>query len=56
MNRFALHTDPNMGIYLEQSTSLLDNGADIQWAFELSDDERSQQYREWRESQQVSDE
>lgn len=56
MTRFALHPNPNMGIYLETSTSLLDNGADVQWAFELTDDERSVAYRLWRDSQQVSNE
>lgn len=56
MTRFTIHPDPNMGIYLQTSTSVIDNGADIQWAFELGDDERSIAYRLWRESEQESDE
>lgn len=51
MNEFVLHPDPNMGIYLVVSDDLLTQGQVIQWAFELTDDERSNAYRTWREEQ-----
>lgn len=45
---FVLHPNPEMGLYKEE-----DHIFGIkEWAFPLTDDERSNAYRAWRESQQ----
>lgn len=49
--QFVLHPDPDMGIYVEESQDPLRAGQMIEWAFRLSDDERSNSYRQWREMQ-----
>lgn len=55
MNQFALHNDPCMGIYLEESTDVLYGTRLVEWAFTLGDDEMSNAYRAWREQQVTPD-
>lgn len=56
MNQFVLHPDSDMGLFLAPSINILDDGKIIEWAFRLSDDERSDAYRAWREQQGVNNE
>jgi hypothetical protein len=45
---FVLHPDLTMGIYVDHDEMF----GRREWAFPLTDDERSDQYRTWRDSQQ----
>ena len=47
---FIKHPDPTMGIYTEQVNDLF-GGRTIEWAFPITDDERSEQYLAWLEEQ-----
>lgn len=51
MIRFALHPDPRMGLYVAISDDPLTAGQEVEWAFELTDDDMSTQYRAFRDSQ-----
>lgn len=48
---FALHPDPTMGIFLQLSENPLYANIMFEWVFPLTDDERSQAYIAWRDSQ-----
>lgn len=52
MKTFVLHPNPEMGIYVEESQDPLLAGQMVEWAFRLSDNELSDAYRQWRETQQ----
>jgi hypothetical protein len=41
---FKLHPNPEMGLYIQNDPIF----GDVEWAFPLTDDERSNAYREWR--------